>query len=233
MTTLKPNVLIANVPLQVLIDSGASINVIDEKAYHAITKSPENKKLSLHPTSKKIYGYGSTTSLPVLGTFSSRVESKTRTTPATIYAIQGENGCPLSFNPANVNISTPPSVFSSAQLRAEYPDIFDGIGKMKDFQVRLHIDPSVPPVTQRNRRIPFHLRKKLDVELDKLERPGIIEPVDGPTPWVSPLVVIPKPKNPDEILLCVDMRQPNRAILRELITLFMILTVPRSCPKLI
>ena len=30
---------------------------------------------------------------------------------------------------------------------------------------------------------------------------GIIEPVDGPTPWVSPLVVTPKPKNPDEIRL--------------------------------
>ena len=86
---------------------------------------------------------------------------------------------------------------------------------MKDFQVHLHIDPSVPPVTQPHRRIPFHLRKKLDTELDKLERQGIIEPVDGPTPWVSPLVVTPKPKNPDEIRLFIDMRQPNRAILRE------------------
>ena len=55
---------------------------------------------------------------------------------------------------------------------------------MKDFQVELHIDPSVPPVTQPHRRIKFHLRKKLDAELDKLERQGIIEPVDGPTPWV-------------------------------------------------
>ena len=141
-----------------LIDSGLSINVIGEKAYDAITKSPENKQLSLHPTYTKIYGYGSSTSLPVLETFSTRVESKTRTTLATIYVIQGENGCLLSFNnatelelvsviaPPNVNISTQPSVVSSEQLRAEYPDVFDGIGKMKDFQVRfrLHIDPSDP-----------------------------------------------------------------------------------------
>ena len=86
---------------------------------------------------------------------------------------------------------------------------------MKDFQVELHIDPSVPPVTQPHRRIPFHLRKKLDAELDKLERQGIIEPVDGPTPWVSPLVVTPKPKNPDQVRVCVNMRQPSRAILRK------------------
>ena len=78
---------------------------------------------------------------------------------------------------------------------------------MTDFQVELHIDPSVPPVTPPHRRIPFHLRKKLDAELDKLERQGIIEPVDGPTPWVSPLVVTPKPKNPDEFVFvstCVN-----------------------------
>jgi len=46
-----------------------------------------------------------------------------------------------------------------------------------------------------------------------LEQEGIIEKVEGPTPWVSPLVVIPK-KNGD-VRLCVDMRMPNQAIQRE------------------
>ena len=228
-TTPKAKVVIANVPLQVLIDSGASINIIDEKAYHAITKSPQNKQLSLRPTLTKIYSYGGTSPLSVLGTFSTHVASRTRVTPATIYVLKGENGCLLSYKTANelelisviaqtdtsVSSTTVPSALSSTQLRSECSDLFDGIGKMKDFQVHHHIDPSVPPVTQPHRRIPFHLRKKLDTELDKLERQGIIEPVDGPAPWVSPLVVTPKPKNPDEIRLCVHMRQPNRAILCE------------------
>ena len=43
----------------------------------------------------------------------------------------------------------------------------------------------------------------------------IIEKVEGcATPWVSPIVTPPK-KNPNEIRLCVDMREPNKAILRE------------------
>ena len=42
----------------------------------------------------------------------------------------------------------------------------------------------------------------------------VIERVDGPTPWVSVIVEAPKPKNPNEIRLCVDMRLPNKAILR-------------------
>ena len=50
-------------------------------------------------------------------------------------------------------------------------------------------------------------------ELKKLEEQDIIEKVEGPTPWMSPLVVILK-KNGD-VRLCVDMRMPNQAIQRE------------------
>ena len=40
---------------------------------------------------------------------------------------------------------------------------------------------------------------------------GIIEPVEGPAPWVNPLVIVTKTKG--EIRLCVDMRQTNQAIM--------------------
>ena len=53
----------------------------------------------------------------------------------------------------------------------------------------------------------------MSAELKKLEEQDVIEKVEGPTPWVSPLVVIPK-KNGD-VRLCVDMRMPNQAIQRE------------------
>ena len=79
--------------------------------------------------------------------------------------------------------------------------------------MKLHIDESVSPVAQSACRIPFHLRKKVAAELKKLEQQGIIKKVEGPTPWVSPLVVIPK-KNGD-VRLCVGMRMPNQAIQRE------------------
>ncbi|XP_033099920.1 uncharacterized protein K02A2.6-like [Anneissia japonica] len=59
------------------------------------------------------------------------------------------------------------------------------------------------------------MREKVEKELRKLEDQGIIERVKRPTPWVSPIVVVPKPRNPDEIRICVDMRQPNKAIIRE------------------
>ena len=43
----------------------------------------------------------------------------------------------------------------------------------------------------------------------------IIEPAVGPTPWVSPVVLVPKPKQPGGVRLCVDMRDAIKAISRE------------------
>ena len=34
-------------------------------------------------------------------------------------------------------------------------------------------------------------------------------------PWVSPVVVVPKPQKPNEIRICVDMRSLNQAFIRQ------------------
>ena len=86
---------------------------------------------------------------------------------------------------------------------------------MKDVQVHLHIDKNVKPVVQPTRRIPFALRQKVEHELERLQQHDIIDPAQGPTLWVSPIVAFPKPNNPEKLRLCVDMRQANTAILRE------------------
>jgi hypothetical protein len=80
---------------------------------------------------------------------------------------------------------------------------------LKDVQVHLHIDKNVKPVVQPTRRIPFALRQKVEHELERLQQHDIIEPAQGPTLWVSPIVSFPKPNNPEKLRLCVDMRQAN------------------------
>ena len=75
------------------------------------------------------------------------------------------------------------------------------------------MDPSVSPVAQPVRRIPFSLRDKVQSKVEELVKMDIIEPVEGPTLWVSPVVVVPKPNS--DIRLCVDMGRANKAIQRE------------------
>ena len=72
-----------------------------------------------------------------------------------------------------------------------FASLFTGIGKLANYQYRFHVDESVPPVALPHRRIPFHLRKQVEAELDKLQKLDIIEPVmDTPTPWVSSITVV-------------------------------------------
>ena len=50
--------------------------------------------------------------------------------------------------------------------------------------------------------------------IEKLEKEGIKErvPENQPTPWVSPVVVVPN--SDGSVRLCVDMRMANQAIQR-------------------
>lgn len=101
------------------------------------------------------------------------------------------------------------------KLKEKFPACFNGMGKLKDFQLGIPIDDSVKTVIQPVRRIPFHLREKLEKKLDELEDSDIIEKVNEPSNWVSPVVVVPKGHDGSDIRLCVDMRQANDAIIRE------------------
>ena len=94
-------------------------------------------------------------------------------------------------------------------ILVKYSAQFKGIGTLCDKSgkikcVKLNIDNTVEPVTQKYRPPPVHLEEKLIKELDKWEDikatdiGPIIEklPEDEPTTWLSNLVVIPKKLEP-------------------------------------
>jgi hypothetical protein len=105
-------------------------------------------------------------------------------------------------------------ISDALELKEKYPECFEGVGKLKDFQLVIPINPDVKPVVQPARRIPYNLRDKLKHKLDELVKMDIIERVDGPSKWISPVVVVPK-ANSQDIRLCVDMREANKAVVRE------------------
>ena len=223
--TLKDQPLIKikvhDTPVTIMADSGASINILDEKEYHKLPNRP-----SLEPSSVKIYGYQSKVPLRVLGKFSTTLESKTRKFNDRLYVVEGSGGSLLSWKTSQelnllqtvqqvTNLPSHPEANAPADLLEEYYDLFHGLGKLKNYQIKLHIDEDIPPVAQPHRRVPFHVRKQLEEQLLHDEELGVIERITGPTPWVSPIVVAPKPKSPGKIRVCVDMRQANKAIKRE------------------
>eukprot|EP00105_Crassostrea_gigas_P017139 XP_011434799.1 PREDICTED: uncharacterized protein LOC105333494 [Crassostrea gigas] len=75
------------------------------------------------------------------------------------------------------------------ELMSKCPLCFIGIGKLKDYRLKIPIDPEVTPVVQPLRRIAYHLRGKK--KLDELVQLDIIEKVEASSPWVSPVVAVP------------------------------------------
>ena len=57
------------------------------------------------------------------------------------------------------------------------------------------------------------MRKDLEAKFKADEALGVIQRPTGPTPWVSPVVCVPKKSG--KMRVCVDMRSANKAIKRE------------------
>ena len=219
-TIVKPPVFpvqVNGVKFNLLADSGATINILCIRDFRMLERT------DLVPYKKKVYSYNSKTPLTVIGKFSAEVKYKDNCC-STSFIVVNSNNSLLGWQTSkslglisevnNVNSSTTNYADKIKSLKTKYNDIFTGVGKLKDVKVKLHIDNSVKSVAQPFRRTPFHVREQIKQQLQMDEDNDIIESSTGPTPWVSPVVVIPK-KTQGKVCVCVDMRAANKAIKRE------------------
>ena len=96
----------------------------------------------------------------------------------------------VQHNPRADSSSTPSPL-------KKYSDVCNGVGQLKGFEQKLHVDKSVPPVAQTYPRIPFNLRPQLEKWLQDAKDNDLIEPVlNQSSEWVSGLVLVPKTKEP-------------------------------------
>ena len=200
--------------VDVIIDSGATVNIIDKSTWASL--KAKHIKCKSERSNKKLYTYSSDKPLDLIGKFSTVVSLKGphQEIEADFYVINGEGPALLGKQTA-MDLGVLKIEINAVQddKLKKYAECFNGIGKLSDYELKLHIDDSVEPVAQRMYRIPFSLQERVTKKLDELESLDIIEKVNTPTSWVSPVLVVPKPNG--DIRLCVDMRQANKAIVRE------------------
>jgi len=203
-----------------LLDSGAGACLLEKTTYERM--KAKNPKLVLQKPKVDVYAYGSHTPLPQIGCIYTPVTVKGKTIFAYFCVIDGNHGNILSREVSeelglltiNCSLRTGPRLEPGVALyEKQFPGLFTGPGRIKDKQVQLHIDKTVAPKQQKHRRIPFHIREDVEKELERLEAEDIVEKVEGPTPWINPIVVVPKKSG--AVRICVDMREANKAIMRE------------------
>ena len=209
-------VFIEGEQVEVIIDTGASVNVLESSTYFALPNRP-----SLRPTHTRVFPYGERSPLPVLGMAKFELAYNSERLQVTFHVVEGKGGNLLGYSAAEklrilslaAHVTTTKAGDGENFFVNAYHDLFTGNGKFTDTCVKLHIDETVTPKRQPHRRIPYHIRKDVEIELKRLEDDDIIEKTDGPTPWISPIVVVPKKSG--AVRICVDMREANKAVMRE------------------
>ena len=92
----------------------------------------------------------------------------------------------------------------------QYPTLFQGVGKLEG-EHTIHLKEGATPFCLTTpRRVPLALMKKVQEEIKRMEQLDVIEPVDEPTEWCSPIVVVPKADG--RVRICVDLTRLNQAV---------------------
>ena len=85
------------------------------------------------------------------------------------------------------------------------------MGKVSGIKAKMILKEGAQPVFLKARPIPYSLREKVEKELDRLQKDGVISRVDW-SDWATPIVVVPKPNG--TIRLCGDFKMTINPVLK-------------------
>ena len=139
----RAEIKIAGVKAKMVVDSGASVNILDSKTYDLIkTAAP------LKSTSMRVYPYGSGKPLTLRGEITAIAESETRMVTTKVYVAQEGRASLLSYETAEdlglmkitiAAVSPESAIITTDQVLKEYPELFQGLGNLRGRQVKLHM----------------------------------------------------------------------------------------------
>lgn len=203
---------VSGVDTQFIIDTGSDCNIVGKSTWENMKTQPF-RMTRQEKGGPNIYAYTSQAPMQILGQFWAEVRSHDQILNDVRFVVIASDAEPLlgieivqALNLVNF------TNLASADYGVRFPRLFSGSVGKADHEIKLSIRKDVTPVAQSFRRTPFAMMKKLEKHLEELVESDIIEKVNGPTSWVSPVVIVPKAN--DKIRLCVDMRRPNAAIIR-------------------
>ncbi|XP_064643572.1 uncharacterized protein K02A2.6-like [Lineus longissimus] len=81
-----------------------------------------------------------------------------------------------------------------------FEDSYDG---MKGHEAHIRVKPDAAPVFHKPRNCPYAIRDRVELELDKLEKNGVMKKIDR-SDWASPIVVVPKADG--SVRICGDYK---------------------------
>ena len=159
---------------------------------------------NVHTTSHRKTKIHTTSTLRAIS--SATKTHRTVSKPPPPRSFPGQRSTPIFHKPGSIKIS------SVEDLLKLYPNSFDRLGSLKG-EYDIKVDPTVPPVQHVRRKVPIESKAAIEEAIDYMVKQDILEPQIEPTPWVSPVTYPVKPTG--EVRPCLDVRDLNKAIIRE------------------
>ena len=181
-------------PLQMELDTGATVSVISEAEWHTLFKDT----IPLEPyTGPLLRGY-SGHQLEVAGQATVEVTYEQQKASLPLVVIAGMQRPALFGRNWLAVIKVNWSALHKIQgdklqhILAKHRALFQqGIGTIQGYKADVRLQPNTKPVFKKSRPVAYALQPALDKELQCLQQAGILEPVRS-SEWATPLVAIPK-----------------------------------------
>ena len=210
-------VTILDTIIEMGVDTQASINAISSETYLKMMNRPK-----LQSSTTKVFSFDGTKPMESLGKFSATIHANAQSIITEFIVLKNVKDNLLSFQLSqDLKLVQLLYQITSDDFKKKtietFPELFSGkIGKLKNVHIELHIDNTIKSSVAAERRIPYHLKEKFEEAIDEMIKDDIIEPVIGEaTPFISEMVLVPKPNNPLQIRCTLDSRVINKCIKRE------------------
>ena len=215
------------------VDTGAEASILPRTVYNRLQHKPK-----LLASNARIITYGAKESIPVDGQCICQVTLMNGTTRHLRFLVVPFDEEPLLglratrhmdlISVAAVLIKSPSSKHDAVlegagkfdekvemnSVVSPFREIFGGIRLLKSFLYTIHLKEEAQAYAVATpRRVPFPYYDKVKQELDRMLALGVIKEETGPTEWVSPMVLAPKPSG--AVRICVDFTHLNKWVTRE------------------
>ena len=211
-TSSRPLLVIVtldNAETQMEVDTGATLSIISMTTYKQLWSRQQAPRLRASNATLKTY---TGERIDVEGTISVNVAYEKQKARLNLLVVTGEGPSllgrdwlqHLKLNWSQLHYVPSPSSNRWEEVLRRHADVFEEkLGLLQGTTAKIHIDPQVQPKFCRARPVPYALRVKVEHELDRLEKDGVIEPVQF-SDWAAPIV--PVVKKDGSVRICGDYK---------------------------
>lgn len=187
------------------IDTGSAATLISNNTFR---KFFSERKLEVNKAQLRTY---TGENVKVLGTTTVHVQYHNHSYNLPLLVVEGQGPSllgrdwlgQLQVSLMNINQVTE-SPNTVQELENKHPDLWKpDLGRIIGLKAKINVPENATPKFFKPRQVPYAIKDKVDEELQRLEKEGVIEPVQF-AEWAAP--VVPVQKANGQIRLCGDYR---------------------------